>query len=133
MKSPLNISVISRCLWTAAIGAVVVGSLSPGNSSLMVAVGRLRVGDKVLHFTAYLLLAILQVIGFRRGTSIVWAVAASVSLGLLLEIIQNFVPGRSPEVADQVANMMGIGCGMALAFPFRALTPSPTRTNRPDR
>jgi VanZ family protein len=43
-----------------------------------------------------------------------------VLVGMFLEIAQNFVPGRSPEVADAIANTLGVVCGIILAFPFRA-------------
>ena len=43
-------------VWAVLIGCVVVGSLAPAASSLMVAVGRLHVWDKLLHFGAYLAL-----------------------------------------------------------------------------
>ena len=44
-------------LWVVLICCVVVGSLLPASSAVMVAVGRLHVSDKVLHFCAYLALS----------------------------------------------------------------------------
>jgi hypothetical protein len=40
-------------LWVVLIGCVVVGSLLPAASPVMVAVGRLNINDKVEHFCAY--------------------------------------------------------------------------------
>ena len=40
-------------LWGVLICCVVVGSLLPAASPVMVAVGRLHISDKVLHFSAY--------------------------------------------------------------------------------
>lgn len=119
MKSDLKLSAIARYLWVTAIGMVVTGSLSPGNSSLMRAVDSLQVDDKILHFIIYLLLAMAPVLGLRRTTSAVWGAASMVVLGLLLEIGHSFVPGRTPGMADEIANTLGVGCGLALAFPFR--------------
>ena len=52
-------------LWAVLMCCVVVGSLLPAASPVMVAVGRLHVSDKVLHFSAYLALSLLPVLGFR--------------------------------------------------------------------
>ena len=110
----------ARYLWVAAMGVVVLGSLSPANSSLMRAVASIHVSDKILHFVAYVFLASFPVLGMRRKFEAFVAAGSMTLLGLLLEIMQHFVPGRSPEIADEVANMLGVLCGMALAFPFRA-------------
>ena len=40
-------------LWAVLICCVVVGSLLPAASPVMVAVGRLNINDKVEHFCAY--------------------------------------------------------------------------------
>jgi VanZ family protein len=120
MRFNLKTSTTARYLWPAAIGAVVIGSLSPADSSLMHAVASLRIDDKVLHFSAYVFLAILPVLGMRRKMDALLGAGSMMLLGLLLEIAQHFVPGRSPEVADEAANMVGVACGMVMAFPFRA-------------
>ena len=43
-------------LWAVLICFVAIGSLSPVASPVMVAIGRLHVSDKLLHFGAYLAL-----------------------------------------------------------------------------
>jgi hypothetical protein len=52
--------------WAVLICCVVIGSLAPAASPLMVAIGRLHINDKVQHFCAYLALSSLPVIGFRE-------------------------------------------------------------------
>ena len=57
-------------LWAVLICFVVVGSLLPAASPVMVGIGRLHINDKVMHFCAYLALSLLPVTGFqdrRRG------------------------------------------------------------------
>jgi len=120
MKFPLDVPTAARLLWAIAIAVVVIGSLSPANSSLMRAVASIHVQDKVLHFLGYVLLASFPVLGMRRKLEALVGGGSMILLGLLLEIAQHFVPGRSPEIADEVANMLGVACGMALAFPFRS-------------
>jgi VanZ family protein len=120
MRFHLNISTTARYLWPVAMGAVVLGSLSPANSVLIRAVASIHIQDKILHFVAYIFLAIFPVLGMRRKWEALVGAGSMMLLGLLLEITQHFVPGRSPELGDEVANMLGVLCGMALAFPFRA-------------
>lgn len=116
----MSISKTARYLWPASTGAVVLGSLSPANSLLIRAVVSTHIRDKVLHFVAYALLAIFPVLGMRRKLEAIAGAGSMMLLGLLLEIAQHFVPGRSPEIADEVANVLGVLCGMAMAVPFRA-------------
>ena len=70
-----NKCTVPMILWAVLICCVVIGSLLPAPSPVMVAVGRLHVGDKVLHFCACLALSPLPMIGFRDRRS--WIAAAS--------------------------------------------------------
>ena len=106
-------------LWSAAICVVLIGSLSPSDSALMRTVDGLDINNKILHFSAYVCLAILPVLGIRKRNKALMAAASMVLLGLLVEFAQNLVPGRTPEVADEVANILGVASGIAIAFPFR--------------
>ena len=59
-------------LWALVLGCVVIGSLLPAASPVMVDIGRLHVNDKVMHFCAYLALSFLPVIGCQdRRTGLV--------------------------------------------------------------
>ena len=108
-------------LWAAAFCCVVVGSLLPAASPLMVAVGRLHISDKLQHFCAYLALSSLPVIGFRDRRSGILAGISMFILGILLEAGQHFSPGRVVELGDVIANGVGVSCGVLLAPPIRTL------------
>jgi VanZ family protein len=108
-------------LWAVLISCVVVGSLLPAASPVMVVVGRLPVSDKVLHFGAYLALSLLPVIGFRDRRRGIVAGLSMFLLGLLMEAGQSFAPGRAVEFGDVVANGAGVSCGALLGLPLRAL------------
>jgi VanZ family protein len=108
--------------WIFLICCVVIGSLAPAASPLMVAIGRLHIWDKLQHFGAYLALSFLPVIGFRdKRRGIVVGLSMFV-LGALLEAGQHFSPGRSVELGDVIANGAGVSCGALLGLPFRTLT-----------
>ncbi len=108
-------------LWGVLIGCVVIGSLLPAASPVMVAVGRLQINDKVQHFCAYLSLSSLPVIGFRDRRRGIVAGLSMFLLGVLLEGGQHFSPGRSVELGDVLANGAGVSCGALLGLPFRTL------------
>ena len=108
-------------LWAVLLGCVVIGSLSPAASPLMVDIGRLHINDKVLHFGAYLALSFLPVIGFRDRRRGLMAGLSMFLLGILMEAGQHFSPGRAVELGDVVANGAGVSCGALLGLPIRAL------------
>jgi len=107
-------------IWGLLMGCVVVGSLLPASSPLVVAVSQLPVSDKALHFAAYLALAALPVMGFRERRCGLTVGLAMFGLGLVLEGLQHFVAGRAVELRDIVANGVGVGCGALLGVPLRA-------------
>ena len=108
-------------LWAVLICCVVAGSLAPASSSLMVAIGRLHVWDKLQHFGAYLVLSFLPVIGFRDRRRGLMAGLSMFLLGVLMEAGQHFSPGRAVELGDVVANGVGVSCGTLLGLPMRTL------------
>ena len=116
-----NKRAVILAFWGVLICCVVVGSLLPAASPVMVAVGRLHVSDKVLHFCAYLALSLLPVIGFRDRHRGLMAGLPMFLLGILMEAGQHFSPGRAVELGDVLANGAGVSCGVLLASPIRAL------------
>ena len=107
--------------WAVLIGCVIVGSLAPATSTVMVDIGRLQINDKVMHFCAYLALSFLPVVGFRDRRRGLTAGLAMFLLGVLMEAGQHFSPGRSVELGDVIANGAGVSCGALLGRPVRAL------------
>ena len=106
--------------WAVLICCVVIGSLSPAASPLMVDIGRLHINDKVMHFCAYLALSLLPVIGFRDRRRGLMAGLSMFLLGVLMEAGQHFSPGRAVELGDVLANGAGVSCGALLGLPIRA-------------
>lgn len=77
--------------------------------------------DKLVHFVQYLVLAFLTFFALVRGThrDRAWQVqvtlAAVISYGLLLEVLQFTVPERDPSFMDMVANIAGAVVGTLAA------------------
>jgi VanZ family protein len=102
-------------LWGVLIVCVIVGSLLPAKSPAIVALGTLHISDKILHFCAYLLVALLPAFGFRNPRQATRAALSMLILGFILEALQHFSPGRAVEFGDLVANTAGVTCGILLA------------------
>ena len=107
--------------WAVLICCVVIGSLSPAASPVMVDIGRLHINDKVLHFCAYLALSLLPVIGFRDRRRGLMVGLSMFLLGILMEAGQHFSPGRSVELGDVIANGAAVSCGTLLGLTIRTL------------
>ncbi len=70
--------------------------------------------DKANHFIAFAALAFAGRWAFERHQ---WAwIAALLGLAVLIEIGQLYVPGRSADLMDVVADAVGIAMGMAMAW-----------------
>ncbi len=96
-------------MWAACLVAVSIipGSAVPGP--------RIPGLDKVAHFGFYLILAFLALRATRQTSLAFWAVI-TISCGVFgaaLELVQGFLPGRSPSVADGIANVLGAAAGSA--------------------
>ena len=76
--------------------------------------------DKVVHFFIFSVLVFLMIIGLSKQYSflVLRKNAVSISLGvgilygLLIELIQYLIPGRSFEITDILANTLGCFIGL---------------------
>lgn len=80
-----------------------------------------RVWDKALHFVEYAAFAVavtwgLSHVGLRLGRAARWAALLGSLYGLSDEIHQGFVPHRSADLADWLADTLGASMGALLAW-----------------
>ncbi len=74
--------------------------------------------DKIPHAFEFALLSVLLAIGFFKSLSASAQIKAVVtfstglSLGFLDEFHQSFVPGRTADVRDILADAVGVACGI---------------------
>jgi VanZ family protein len=121
---------VLRVLWLLAILTVIVGSVLPSDSNPMRALGSLHINDKIEHAGAYMVLALLPGLHERRKFVIAAAVGA-VALGVALEYAQLYSGWRDFEVADMVADAIGVCLGMAAGIGAGSIPA--VRTGFPDR
>ena len=76
--------------------------------------------DKMLHFFEYTLLAFLIIRGYFKitelgyGKSVLFTLIIGGGYGILLELIQQYVPGRDANVWDAAANIAGVAFGILI-------------------
>jgi VanZ family protein len=101
-------------VWGLLVCGVAAGSLLPASSPEIVAVSRLHVNDKVLHYVAYLVVSMLPVAVFPNAKAGMRAGLSMFVLSLVLEALQRFSPGRAVQAGDIVSNAAGVACGVLL-------------------
>lgn len=94
--------------WILLILGVLTGSLDPH-----VKMPSVDHADKIIHASAYFILAMLPTIFFNEGRSRLLAMLAMIALGGAIEIAQRFVPGREASMLDFAANCLGIAAGLS--------------------
>jgi len=100
-----------RLLACGAALAILIGSLWP---SMPPAPG--GVSDKLQHFLAYVVLALVFTAAFSRRHWLAIAFGLAV-FGGAIELLQHWMPGkRAGEWMDMAANLGGIATGLALAL-----------------
>lgn len=84
-----------------------------------------QLGDKPQHFAAYALLSFLVMRGWA-GTRFLFVIFLGVLvLGAAIEGLQWFVPGRSMEMLDVLANAFGTVTGLIVAAAWISLRAKP--------
>jgi len=93
---------------------ITVGSLTP--VALKVEISH---WDKVIHVLLYIplgfLLSLPKVFSCVFLNFFILFVLGSL-YGGVLELLQHFVPGRTPSWYDEIANVVGVGIGFSLGF-----------------
>lgn len=111
--------------WIPALVWAIAIYLVSGRSS--VPVPGVSGADKVLHFAAYALFGALLAFAAHRSALRLWvAVVLGVLYGASDEIHQSFVPGRSPDVRDWVADALGVCFAVFLYTRWRARRSAPS-------
>jgi VanZ family protein len=95
-----------------ALGALVIVYLSLVPTEEL---PKIELWDKLEHALAYAVVAVAAGIGWagqRRAKALIGI--ALMLLGVLLEFLQSFVPGRLTDPGDALANLTGIVLGLGV-------------------
>jgi VanZ family protein len=79
--------------------------------------------DKLNHLLAFTTLAVTASLSWPASRAMrVLLLCALLGFGGSIEVLQQFVPGRSPEWGDLLAGSIGVACGAVIAaFVLRVL------------
>jgi VanZ family protein len=71
----------------------------------------------VVHFGAFAVLGLLLAVGARvEGWAMRWPVLIGLVYAATDEVHQSFVPGRSPDAADWLADALGVAAGCFVLY-----------------
>jgi VanZ family protein len=68
-----------------------------------------------MHYGAYTGLAFLSILAYERWRGLALALSM-ILLGVVIELLQHFSPGRTPDIADVIANSTGVFTGITLGL-----------------
>ncbi|HUL05495.1 MAG TPA: VanZ family protein [Candidatus Acidoferrum sp.] len=105
--------IVTLLLFLLAAATVTVLSLLPQRD-----VPKVGVSDKLEHAIAYFGLAILGGLAFRERRRLLYLFVILCAMGGAIELLQAFSPGRTPELADAVADAAGAAAGIFVALPL---------------
>lgn len=97
-------------MWPAMVAVLI---LAASHRPTLAGTG-IEYGDKVVHFAVYGLMATLMCRLGRGWKAAWWACVAAAAFGATDEWHQSFVPGRTMELADWIADVMGAALAVAL-------------------
>lgn len=100
-----------KSLWAAGTLIILILSLLPKDMM----VPEPPFSDKIAHFLAYGAVTWVGAMAASSTRRRVYLGLAMLALGILLEFAQAFVPGRTPEMLDGVANLGGVAGGILIA------------------
>ncbi|HML94046.1 MAG TPA: VanZ family protein [Thermodesulfobacteriota bacterium] len=92
-----------QLIFIAYVVFVIAASLVPEAGTSVVAYN-----DKIAHLAAYFVMGVLAWTAVTTMKRKLYLLFSSVVLGVVLELVQEFVPGRSMDAADAAANAAGI-------------------------
>ena len=94
---------LAAVAFSAAFAITAVLLLLPGDT-----LPQMPLWDKAEHAATFAMLTILGHSAMERSRHRLLLVAGLIGFGILTEMLQTFVPGRSSEIADAVADAVGV-------------------------
>ena len=104
-----SLSPLLRLAFIGSVATVIFLCLLPGRD-----LPDVGLSDKLEHVIAYVGMALLGGLAYPGRRPLLPLALGLPALGIAIEFCQLFVPGRSAEVADAVADTIGVAIGLLL-------------------
>lgn len=102
---------VMRVLFLFVAVLVTVFSLLPQRD-----LPKVGVSDKIEHIVSYFVLAILGSLAVRSRRNLLTLFVLLCAMGGIIELLQAFSPGRSPDIVDALADGAGAAAGTLVGF-----------------
>ena len=109
-----NIKLIARIAFFVYAAVVVWASIRPGGGPQPI-----EHFDKLMHFVFYGTFAVIAVWCTDKLKTFIQLAAFIIVYGILMEVLQSFVPSRFMSFADIVANSLGVVTACLLLIKWR--------------
>lgn len=109
-NQPYNFPIYWKLSLILSLLTILLLTLSPNGLNPI----KLAQIDKFYHICAFAALAFTKRMAFYQ-TPIIILIFLSAGIGLLIEVIQYFIPNRSFSVADIIADIVGAILGLIIA------------------
>lgn len=105
-------------IWLVGCAAIIAGSLIPALAPPEATIALLPL-DKLLHFGAYGVIALLPQVAIARPAAASLTALSMMLLGGAIELAQVHMAGRMASLDDALVNAVGVFGGMALGLALR--------------
>lgn len=114
---PARITPVARVLLAIAVVITLYQATIPQPVDLLPS----NYFDKVLHASAFFVLSFLAELSFPGRRTLGWRLLALTSFGIFVEMVQVYIPWRSSEFMDVVADCTGMTLWLLLAMVVRRM------------
>lgn len=113
IRAVQRVKAIFFTMWVGCVLATIGLAIMPGG------VPAHNGSDKMLHLLVFCILMLWPATTFDTTKNVALSAVALLIVGICMEFLQRFIPGRTSEVMDVVYNTGGLAAGTIIGFLFR--------------
>jgi len=88
--------------------------------------------DKFGHFGANFIIAFVPALFYKKISALYFIIVGTISLGVLVEVMQTNIIGREGSIGDVVANSLGVLSAVFIAYRINKIRESSKKSNDED-
>ena len=103
MRVNINVKVLFLVAFLLSMLVSLQLSLSPVHTS-----GGMLVNDKLAHYLGYFVMVMMLDFAYSAGRYLIFKIGLIVGYSIVIEVAQNYIPGRDMSIHDLLANGLGV-------------------------